>query len=215
MKLKNYNKTTIEQCRILLAVCGLTLDEQMTEQLTRLAALVREWNTVASLVSATDAALLEDRHIADALSLAPWILAYAGLKGRLLDIGSGAGFPALPIKVVIPDLGVTLIERSAKKIGFLRRAVGALGLTNIDVVHGEYPQVEVSRVHHVITARAVEKPGRLLKAILAEVARGAVFLSQSGDAGTGLSDMFHVELIRDAWTDAGLRRGQLRVIRRA
>lgn len=186
----------------------------MIDQLDRLADLIREWNAVASLVSAKDAHHLKDRHIADALSLAPWVLAYAGSAGSLLDIGSGGGFPALPIKVVIPGLRVTLVERSAKKVGFLRRAIGALRLTEIEVIYGDYPATIAGGAHDVITARAVEKPARLLKAILEEVVRGAVFLCQLEDLRTELSGMFHVERIHDDWTSAGLRRGSLHVIRR-
>jgi len=212
MKIMN---SIIEQCRTLLAESGVTPLDNMAEQLDRLAALIREANMVLSLVSAKDARHLEDRHIADALSLVPWVLAYAGPTGSLLDIGSGGGFPALPIKVVIPGLQVTLVERSVKKVGFLRRAVGALGLTGVTVLHGEYPKAGICKRYDVITARAVEKPDRIFKAVLAEVAQGAVFMSQSGNPGTGLSDMFHVELIHDAWTAAGLRRGPFRVIRRA
>ena len=82
--------------------------------------LVREWNDYASLVSKGDLSSLEETHLVDALGLAPVIVRLGQDEGLLLDIGSGGGFPAIPLKIVLPDLQIVMIERCGRKVAFLR-----------------------------------------------------------------------------------------------
>lgn len=193
---------------------GLDIPDDAGVRLTEFTRLVREWNAFASLVSARDLAEVETRHVVDSLSLAPWIAGLAGSESGLLDIGSGGGFPALPVKIVCPGLRVVMVERTAKKVGFLRKVIGALGLDGVDLFHGDFPRGEGTVSARAVTARAVEKPGRVLGAILAAVENGGGFLCQSNVDLSRISDEFHVEHIEDRWTVSGLRRGRLRVVRR-
>ncbi|MBI2435216.1 MAG: class I SAM-dependent methyltransferase [Candidatus Hydrogenedentes bacterium] len=176
--------------------------------------LVREVNAALSLVSAQDVALLDEVHIPDALSLAPWVVRAAGDGGPHLDIGSGGGFPAIPLALLFPARPTVLVERSSRKAGFLQRVVGALKLPSVQVLEGEYPAVGGTVEFKCCTARAVEKPERVQGAILQRLRPGAVFLCQSGKLAGVDPKMFHVEHIRDEWAERGLRRGSLAVVSR-
>jgi len=205
----------ITQALDLLAADGVSVPLRAADRLERHAALVREWNGYASLVSQGDLAHLVPRHTVDALSLAGAVWRAAGAGGLLLDIGSGGGFPALPLKVVLPELPVVLLERSAKKVGVLRRMLVALGLDDVDLRQAEFPRDVAGLLPGVVTARAVERPGLIWRGMAGWLPAGTVFLDQTGDVSGVDRAMFHVEHVLDAWSAAGLRRGELyRVTRR-
>jgi len=203
-----------DSCEALLARAGIVWDETALAAVTRHLELVREWNGYASLVSVGDVEKLVESHVVDSLSLAPVIRRVCGETGRWMDIGSGGGFPAIPAKVVLPGLALTLVERSVRRVGFLRQVVGALALTETNVVHGEFPVCVRGRRADVLTARAVEKPQRILKAVAPFLVQGSVFLCQSGDPGKVIREKFHVERIDDEWTGPGGRRGELFLVSR-
>ena len=199
-------------CFRLLAEDGVKLSDPVLERIVCFLDLLKSWNDLARLVSKADLALLVERHIADSLSLVPVILKMGLAGGALLDIGSGGGFPAIPLKIVLPDLQVTLIERSGRKVGFLRKVVGNLGLSGVDIIRGNFPEVPIPGNHNVITARAIENPEKILDAVLGFLPERACFLCQRTTTPEVPSDMFHVEHIKDNWSAAGLRRGNLYVI---
>lgn len=192
----------------LLEESGISWGEDASQRLDRYVALVRRYNDYGSLVSHGDLALLESVHVPDSLSLAPFVQRATAGGGDHLDIGTGSGFPAIPLAIALPALSMTLVERSTKKVGFLRQVQGALGLTQLTILQGEFPMVLSRRDFASVTARAVERPERIIKGLVPFIEAGAVFLNQSGEPGL-LRDMFHVEHIQDAWTDTGLRRGEL------
>ena len=198
----------------LLANDGIVVGQAMKRRLVEHVELVRQWNGFASLVSANDLGELWPKHVADSVSLAPFVRRLCGDTGMLLDIGSGGGFPAVPLKVLFPELSVALIERSEKKVGFLRKAVAALKLSRVEIVAGEFPQCARGLEPMVITARAVDKPKRILKQILDFMPDGCTFLCQSSQPDVSVRKGFHVERIHDAWSGIGLRRGELWPIRR-
>ncbi len=203
------------KCIDLLGQAGITLDPEALKAMQRHVRLIREWNAFASLVSKGDLERLGEWHVSDSLSLAPVVLRACGPSGRLMDIGSGGGFPAIPLKIVLPDLELTLVERSVRRVGFLRKVLGALGLSKVKVVHGEFPVCVRGQRADAITARAVDKSRDVLKGVLEFMDEGAVFLCQSVDPRGLLADAFHVERIQDDWTAHGLRRGDLFLVRRA
>jgi len=191
---------------------GMPVSAAQQGQLEAYAGLVREWNAFASLVSAGDLAEFENRHVVDALSLAPVVRGVHPEAGTLVDIGTGSGIPGIPLAAVLADWQVTLVERSSKKVAFLRKVVGAVGLENVAVVHGRFP--EAAGAGSVYTARAVERPEEIGRALAARMPVGSVYLCQSEATGAFGAGMFHVEHYRDGWTETGLRRGALYVVRR-
>lgn len=187
----------------------------MEEQLAAYLGLIREWNYFAGLVAPKDIPCLISEHLVDAVSLAPWIVAHFRQGCVLLDIGSGGGFPAIPLKVLLPGLALVMVERSAKKVGFLRKVIGALQLGGVSLRHGSFPETVADVQPDIITARAVEKSAKLNRAIASLVGRGAVYLCQSRvSAMSGLQE-FHVERVDDMWTTLGLRRGSLHLVRQS
>jgi 16S rRNA (guanine(527)-N(7))-methyltransferase RsmG len=189
--------------------------ETTKQALHSFCALIRKWNSFASLVSPRDADHLWV-HVADSLSLLRLVTALGGPSARLLDIGSGAGFPAVPLALALPDLKAILVERSRKKAGFLENAVGELGLKGrMTIQECTFPNEMTldEPLGWLITARAVEKPHKLWQGIRELVKNGAIFLCQWPEIPPEAQKMFHVEHIIDDWTQTGLRRGSLHIIR--
>lgn len=199
----------------LLARDGIPWSVDQGERLRRHLDLLRGMNDYASLVSIGDLARLEAVHVPDSLSLAGWVRRVADAGHPHLDIGSGGGFPAIPLAVALPGVPMVLVERSVKKVGFLRQALGALGLGQVRLVQGEFPAAVAGMRFGSVTARAVERPGAVLKALRPLLRDGAVFLGQTGLPEGVDRAAFHVEQIEDAWTASGLRRGTLHLIRSA
>jgi 16S rRNA (guanine527-N7)-methyltransferase len=132
------------------------------EQVTRFAAyqrLLLEWNTKFNLTAITDPAEIERRLFLDALLLVPVIARLADPTARLVDIGSGAGFPGLPLAIVQPDRPVTLIEATGKKAAFLSHVIAELGLGQARARHAraeEFAHLPNERAGcDLVTARAV------------------------------------------------------------
>lgn len=111
---------------------GVELSAEMLAGFDRYATLLRSWNERMNLVSKASLAKIESRHILDSLTAA---LALGGApSGNVIDVGSGAGFPGLPLKIVYPEVELTLVEATQKKAHFLEAAVEALGLAEASVV---------------------------------------------------------------------------------
>jgi 16S rRNA (guanine527-N7)-methyltransferase len=204
-----------ERVRDLLESEGIAIDRAMEDALENYVAMVTEWSAYASLVSGGDIHALWERHVYDSLSLAPVLKNLGEDKSCLLDIGSGGGFPSVPLAIILPELRVTLLERSEKKAGFLKRAIGLLKLRNAVVVQGEFPGCLTDWRGGAITARAIERPEEVFEGIKGFVVGGSVFLCQSTRTAAKAADMFHVEQVHDAWEAEGFRRGPLSLVRRA
>lgn len=119
--------------------------------------LIKKWDRVHSLVSRGDLDFLEERHINDSLVLEPFLKP----SGNHLDIGSGAGFPGIPLAICRPDVRFVLIDRSANKCRFLREVKFRLKLVNVDVQEREVGKPDSSsQLFDTITIRAVAPPER-------------------------------------------------------
>lgn len=110
---------------------GVALDPKQRQALLALMAELLEWNRRFNLTAITEAEEVVDKHLLDSLAVLP------RLKGlRIADIGSGAGFPGLPLAIANPGRRYTLVESTGKKAGFLQHAAGKLALQNVEVFHG-------------------------------------------------------------------------------
>jgi len=143
------------------AALGVTLPESAASLLLRYSAELLRWNAKVNLTAITDPAEVVEKHLLDSLAVAPEV---AG-AGTLLDMGCGAGLPGLPLKVLQPELGVTLVDSVAKKIGFVKAAVAALGLQGVTAVHQRlagHPDAEgLPRAGVVISRAFTELPAFL------------------------------------------------------
>jgi len=148
-----------------------------------------DWNTRINLTAITNPDDVLIKHFLDSLSL---LQAYNGGSEagshptRLLDIGSGAGFPGLPLKIMCPAWQVTLLEATGKKTVFLRHVIDVLGLEGIDVVHGRAEELAHSKQYRgafdIITARAVSSLSTLLEYCAPYCRIGAhILLPKKGD----------------------------------
>ena len=109
---------------------GLELGVEAQQQLLAFIDLLAKWNKTYNLTAVRDPEQMVARHLLDSLSILPYLDA-----ARVLDIGTGAGLPGIPLALARPGLRVTLLDSNAKKIRFITQAVHELGLDNIEVVH--------------------------------------------------------------------------------
>jgi len=127
---------------------GLTLTEEKISRLQIYVELLNKWNKVYNLTSVRDPNEMVGRHILDSLTILPF------LKGdSLLDVGTGAGLPGIPIAIMHPEIAVTLLDTNSKKTRFLQQAKAELRLANVTVVHARVEEAELPKFA-MVTARA-------------------------------------------------------------
>jgi 16S rRNA (guanine527-N7)-methyltransferase len=108
---------------------GISLDTRQIEQVSKYAALLLRWNRAINLTAIRNPGEILVRHFAESM----YVTTFAELRGRLLDVGSGAGFPGLALKIARPDLNVVLLEPVAKKRAFLKEVARECGLKQVEV----------------------------------------------------------------------------------
>ncbi len=114
--------------------CGLTLlnidiNHIVKSKLVDYLEFIEKWNRVHNLTAIRDPKLMVSTHLLDSLSVIPHLP-----KGTLLDVGTGAGMPGIPIALTNPDLQITLIESSQKRVAFLRQVASELQISNVKIV---------------------------------------------------------------------------------
>ncbi len=120
--------------------------------------LVAKWNRRLNLTAVADGGDMVVHHILDSLSVMPWI------KGkRILDIGSGAGFPGIPLAIVDPTARVTLLDSRGKRIEFLRYACHSLKLDNILLQKSRVEHYQPQQKFDTLVARAFSSLARLVE----------------------------------------------------
>lgn len=148
----------------------------LVPRFARFLELVLEANAQMNLVSGRSASVdvLVDRHLLDALSALPLLPPETGRPLRLLDLGSGGGFPAIPLLIARRDLEGTLVESRTKKARFLESATAALHLT-ARVVNARFPDPSMDTLppFDVLTTRAVAAAGKLVRQARPRLANGA------------------------------------------
>lgn len=159
----------------------MRLDRRQIEQFARYSAELRAWNTRVNLTSITDEREIILRHFLDSLRCA---LSWGDTPSRLVDVGSGAGFPGLPLKILRPELHVILVESVGKKAAFLEHVVAALDLRDVAVVTARAEIVGHNPQHReqydVVTARAVAELATLAEYCLPLCRIGGRVLAPKG-----------------------------------
>jgi 16S rRNA (guanine527-N7)-methyltransferase len=142
------------------AACGLLLSDAQLDAFTVLTKELQRWNRQINLTAIETDDEITIKHLVDSLQLAP--LLEQGM--RLLDIGSGGGFPALPLSLVRTDLVITSIDAVAKKISFQKHMCRLLNISGIEAVHGRVEQLGKTSpgVYDVVTSRAFSNLPQLL-----------------------------------------------------
>ena len=154
-----------------LAAAGFDVPAPQVATLAAFLSLLMRWNRVYNLTGIREADALIERHLLESLALQPL------LRGTpIADVGTGAGLPGLPLAIVEPDRQFTLIESRAKRVRFLRHAVGELELTNVTIAHERAEHLRVDRPFATVLARAVAPPPELLANCAHLTAPGSILL---------------------------------------
>lgn len=162
---------------------GLPLSDQQLEQFLCYQQELLDWNTRFNLTAITDPEEVQIKHFLDSLSL---LAVYDRPQTDLLDIGSGAGFPGLALKIARPEWDVTLLEATGKKVTFLRHVIETLQLEGIVALQGRAEELAHQSAYRakfdLVTARAVASLSALLEysAPYCHVG-GAIVLPKKGD----------------------------------
>jgi 16S rRNA (guanine527-N7)-methyltransferase len=150
---------------------GLALTAQQQQRLLQFLALLARWNQVYNLTAVRDPLEMVARHLLDSFSIQPFLFG-----DRLLDIGTGAGLPGLPLAILEPERRFFLLDSNGKKIRFVRQAVRELGLLNVEPIQARIERYRPGQKFSTIVSRAVTdteilpvleagllaRPGRLL-----------------------------------------------------
>ena len=154
------------------------------------ASMLREKNKVMNLTAVDDDNGIAMKHFIDSLTLCPYIKEEQTKAGKndltLADIGTGAGFPGMPLKISMPELQVTLMDSLAKRLGFLGEVCAALSLDGVNMVHTRAEDGGKDKKYResfdIVTARAVAALPVLAEYCLPFVKIGGVFLAMKGHA---------------------------------
>ena len=164
---------------------NLEITGRQADQLDRYAQLLVEWNEKMNLTAITDPEGVLVKHLMDSLTVLRSLPA-AGEKVRLIDVGTGAGFPGIPLAVMREELELTLLDSLNKRLVFLEAVCRALGL-EARCVHARAEEAGRQKAHseksNVATARAVAALPALCEYCLPLVVPGGVFLAMEGPDG--------------------------------
>ena len=158
-----------------LGALGLDLPTQARTALLDYVALLGKWNKTYNLTAIHEPERMLTHHILDSLALAPHIGA-----GSLLDVGSGAGLPGIPLAIIYPDLMVTTMDASQKKCGFMRQAAIELQLKNVQVVHARVEAYQTPHAFQQIVSRAFSELSEFVRLSAHLLAAGGNWLAMKG-----------------------------------
>ena len=164
-----------------LAKINISLTEVQLQQLHMYYEMLVEWNKVMNLTGITDEEQVYLKHFYDSLTIRKVI--DLTKEETLCDIGTGAGFPGMVLKICFPNLKVTLVDSLQKRLSFLQAVIDKLGLTNIEIVHAraeEYAK-EIREKYDVVTARAVAPLNILLEYCIPLIKTNKYFIAMKGN----------------------------------
>ena len=173
---------------------GLELNERHTDLFAVHARELLHWNKNVNLTRITDPFEVAVKHFVDSLACARHI---AGGE-RVLDIGSGGGFPGIPLKVALPSLSVTLIDASRKKVNFLKHVIRTLALQGIEALHVRAEELAAAAQYRhrfdVIVSRALSGLRRFVTVAMPLLAEGGCVVAMKGEMTPEAVDALQADL---------------------
>ncbi len=158
-----------------ITALGLNIAQPVQQKLLDYLALLAKWNKVHNLTAVRDAEDMVTLHLLDSLAILPHITG-----NRLLDVGSGAGLPGIPIALTRPEVRVTVLDSSHKKTTFLRQAKAELGLENLQVICSRVEQYQPEEKFQLIVSRAFSDLVEFVKLTSGLIAEHGVWLAMKG-----------------------------------
>jgi 16S rRNA (guanine527-N7)-methyltransferase len=154
---------------------GVDLDEAGAGALLRLLDELTHWNRAYNLTAVTDRAQMLTHHLLDSLSVAPFVQG-----STLADVGTGAGFPGLPLALLAPQRRCVLIDSNGKKQRFVAHAARTLGLANVEARHARVEELHPSQPFDTVVARAFAALPQLLAQVAPLCGPGTRVLAMKG-----------------------------------
>jgi len=154
---------------------GLNVADRIVDGLLTYMILLKEWSGTYNLIAPGERGFLLARHVLDSLSIAPWLQ-----SGSLLDVGTGAGLPGLPLAITRPEMEVTLIDSAGKKIRFIRHVGRTLKLTNIHPLNQRVELQTECGAFANITSRAFASLKQFVEAVRPYTDENSCLLAMKG-----------------------------------
>ena len=180
---------------------GVSLDDSQLDALAFHGTELIKWNKKFNITAITDPHEVALKHFVDALALAPFVPPGA----NLIDVGSGGGFPGLPLKICRPDVHVVMVDAARKKISFINHVIRMSGLTHAKGIHSRVENlgadIKFSGQFDVVVSRAFTALGRFVSLALPLLSDTGMVIAMKGNLShEELSDLgrsdFHVEVER-------------------
>ena len=168
-----------EQLREYFEKAGFVITEKQVDQFYTYYELLIETNKVMNLTAITEYEEVVDKHFVDSILLGS-VKELSGKK-RVIDVGTGAGFPGIPLKIVYPELEITLLDSLNKRVKFLNEVIEELGLTGIQAVHSRAEDLAQDAAYRqqydICVSRAVANLATLSEYCIPFVKQGGYFIS--------------------------------------
>jgi len=158
---------------------AVALTENQYDLLLAYLTMIQKWNKAYNLVGTSNADELVRKHLLDSISIVPHIK-----NSPVLDVGSGAGLPGIPLAICLPDISFTLLDSNGKKVRFMRQVVMDLKLKNVEIVQTRVENYQPSAAPKTVLARAfapVEKALKMLCAVCAPEGQVKLMLGTKPD----------------------------------